>query len=693
MKKVIRQIISITILVSAFSSTYAQDCYTLVWSDEFDGTAIDQTKWNYENGTGYPILTDWGNSENQFYSNDANNIEVSNGSLKIRAQAETLGNKSYTSGRIRSKGNFDFKYGRIEAKIKIPKGNGLWPALWLLPSENIYGAWPKSGEIDIMENFGQDDHVGSTIHFKDGNNTNQWNSQSYATTHNEYHIFSAVWDKDYISFFSDWNWIGEEAPADLRGGTWPFNENFYLILNLALGGNAGTINGTSFPQTMEIDYVRVYQKTEHIDIQGPAQVYPNQTVSYTLPANSTAIYNWTIPTGASILAGQGSNKITVKWGTSAGNISCNSSNWNGDISGQKNTCPAAIHSKAISTITKSCDLTLLNFDGIQQLVPHTEDGVGGIESMYEKNISKTAPNTSALVGRFARTGGQQYDVLKLDFTSPIDASDLKSELNKFKMDVYATSGSAIPMTVEFVNRSKNTGYPNGIYSQHTASISSSNAWQSLTFNYVNTPDWSVGANEVDGINIYFNPNSNTTSTYYFDNLRTTAPITGAITGETNILTTYNKNPVQYSITPSLGASYAWTFGDQTNLISGQGTDKLNVYFNNGIYSNDINLTLTNSMACPYEYTLKVSVSSPTALDDYFGNQIAVYPNPATDLVNISSTYDDLVRFELLNSSGVSVKNGSLEKTETIDFSEFNTGVYFLTVYKENDSKTYKIVKE
>ena len=170
-------IASLALSLSSFFS-HAQDCFTLVWSDEFNGTSIDETKWNFENGTGYPVLTDWGNGEVQYYSNRPENIQVSNGSLKINAVQENFGGKSYSSGRIRSKGNFDFKYGRIEARIKIPKGNGLWPAFWLLPTENVFGTWPYSGEIDIMENFGQDNYIGSTIHYKDGNKNNQWNASS-----------------------------------------------------------------------------------------------------------------------------------------------------------------------------------------------------------------------------------------------------------------------------------------------------------------------------------------------------------------------------------------------------------------------------------------------------------------------------------------------------------------------------------
>ncbi len=684
------------ILLSFLAKTYAQECYTLVWSDEFEGTKLDMNKWSFQNGSGYPVLTDWGNQELQYYTDRPENVSVNNGTLKLITRRENLGGKQYTSGRIKSKGNFDFKYGKIEGKIKIASGSSLWPAFWLLPSENVFGAWPLSGEIDIMENYGNTDVIGSTIHFKDGNNNNTYNDQSRRVTMDTYHDFVAVWEQNLISFYVDGLWIGNESPTDLRGGRWPFNENFFLILNQAMNERrAGSPNTTTFPKTMEIDYIRVYQRTTDVQIEGPKSVYPNQTVSFKLPANTSATYNWTPPIGGAILAGQGTNEVTVKWGNTNGNIQCSSANWNGvNDAGLTRTCLGSNHSKPVAVITKNCDIPLLNFDGVQKLLSAPEDGVGGIEAMFEKNEFKNSVNNSSHVGRFARVGSQTYDVLKLNFTEPIDVSSLKTAANKLKMDVYSTApGTSIPVTIELVNRAENTGYPRGVHSQFTGNITTTNNWQTVTFNYVNTPDPSVSGAAVDGINILFNTNTNTTNVYYFDNLATTLPITGKISGTTTISNLSIDNSNTYTITPQLGAVYNWVVGANTTILSGQNTSNLNVNFRSGIYKSKIDVTLINSMQCSYPYSLDVIVSATNALEkNFITENIDVFPNPTRDLFSIYNKSNQSMKYKLLDSKGIITKEGVLNELQNIDISDFNVGIYFLTVYNTELSQTYKVVK-
>ncbi len=669
----------------------AQDCYTLTWSDEFNGTELDRSKWNVEIGNGYPDLVGWGNNEVQYYSDRKENLEVSNGSLKITARNDGFGGYDYSSAKIRSKGTFDFKYGRIEAKIKLPSGAGLWPAFWMLPTHEVYGTWPRSGEIDIMENFGQNNYMASTIHYRTNDGQNVWNDQSYGVTLNEDHIFSAVWEEDHIAFYLDWNWIGDENPSDLNGN-WPFNEEFYLILNMALGGSAGNV-ATNFPKTMEVDYIRVYQKVDNIHVTGPDVLFENETSTYNLPANSTATYNWVVPSGASIISGQGTNEVVVKWGDKSGDLICNTTNWSGDVQGTVTNCGSGEHRKQITVESGNCDIHWLDFDKEQKIIPHTSDGEGGIETMYETNPNKDIQDNSDFVGRYGRAGNELFDVLKMNFTEPIDATDLRTKVNTFKMDVYSTVTGTIPVTVEFVNRAKNTGYPKGIHSQYNATITQANTWQTLTFEYVNTADWSIKGDEVNGINILFNPNSNTANIYYFDNLRTTLPLVGKIEGPTQITENGSGNTNAYTGPEMPAATYAWNAGNKGTISSGESSQTVSIYFDNGIYTNTISVELTNSMSCQYNYELKVDVDSPTGLNDELLEQLEVFPNPTNNKLTLRTNADNNINYQLLSPSGIILKDGVIEKSEELDMQNFQTGLYILLLKKENKTGSFKIIKK
>lgn len=236
--------------------------YTLVWNDEFNKEYIDLTKWEYEvNGDG------GGNNELQFYTASPNNSYLENEKLVIKAIKETYQNREYTSARIRSKNRGDWLYGRIEVSAKIPKGVGTWPAIWMLSTDWSYGGWPESGEIDIMEHVGYDPNVvHGSIHTKAYNHTigTQKSSKlTIPTAPTEFHKYAVEWFEDHIDFYIDdikyFTFNNENKGWEY----WPFDKRFHLILNIAVGGNWGGIYGVdpkAFPATMEIEYVRVYQK-------------------------------------------------------------------------------------------------------------------------------------------------------------------------------------------------------------------------------------------------------------------------------------------------------------------------------------------------------------------------------------------------------------------------------------------------
>ncbi len=318
-----KKIINTLILIFSINCINAQ-CYNLVWADEFSGTSLDNSKWSYQIGAG-----GWGNNELQYYTDRVDNTEVSSGTLKIIARSESYGGANYTSARIRSINKGDWTYGRMEASIKLPVGQGIWPAFWMMPTESVYGIWPQSGEIDIMEYLGhQTSIVHGTCHYGnsylDKGQTSGSNNISPASYYDgAFHTFAVEWEPTQIRWYVDGTQYVTFNAGDESPYTFPFDQDFHFILNIAVGGNwPGNPDGTTvFPQTMEVDYVRVYQELPDIKIRGDELVLPNETGTiYTVPNIASTTYSWTVPSGATITAGSGTNQITVDWGDTSGNV-------------------------------------------------------------------------------------------------------------------------------------------------------------------------------------------------------------------------------------------------------------------------------------------------------------------------------------------------------------------------------------
>lgn len=239
--------------------------WKLIWSDEFNYTGFpDSTKWSYDTlGNSFG----WGNNEKQYYtSNHKQNGWVENGHLTIVARIDSMGGKPYTSVRLRSKGKGDWLYGRFEIRAKNPTGRGTWPAIWMLPSDNEYGRWPASGEIDIMENVGYNpDTIVGSAHTQKYNHTigTQKNAKIYApTNYTEFHVYALEWEPNEYRLYLDNQHYFTFKNEKAGYAVWPFDKKFHLLLNLAIGGNWGGARGIDtslFPQKFEVDYVRVYQ--------------------------------------------------------------------------------------------------------------------------------------------------------------------------------------------------------------------------------------------------------------------------------------------------------------------------------------------------------------------------------------------------------------------------------------------------
>lgn len=230
----------------------------LVWEENFDKPSLDETVWNYELGDGCPNLCGWGNNERQIYTTQ--NHEIEDGKLIIHAKKE--GNV-YSSTKITTKDKKVFQYGRMEARAKLPIGHGIWPAFWMLGQNISQVGWPKCGEIDILEYIGREPQmVFTTLHTQASHgNTINTKKTKIPEIEEGFHVFAFDWSKDKMDFFVDDVLVYTFQPEVKNEDTWPFNNPFYFILDVAIGGNFGgpAVDDTIFPQDFIIDYIKVYQ--------------------------------------------------------------------------------------------------------------------------------------------------------------------------------------------------------------------------------------------------------------------------------------------------------------------------------------------------------------------------------------------------------------------------------------------------
>lgn len=242
--------------------------WELTWSDEFNGTAgtsPDASKWTYDIGTG---SGGWGNQELQYYTNRPENISLDgNGNLVITAKKENFSGSAFSSARIKTKGKFEQAYGRFEARLKTPYGPGVWPAFWMLGADIDQVPWPQVGEIDIMELRGQEPHIiNSTLHgpgYSGGNALTKAFALPDGRYDTDFHIFAVEWTENQIDFFVDGYLYHRQTRETVsQRGDWVYNSPFFLLLNVAVGGNyvGFPTDGTPFPQKMTVDYVRVYKQ-------------------------------------------------------------------------------------------------------------------------------------------------------------------------------------------------------------------------------------------------------------------------------------------------------------------------------------------------------------------------------------------------------------------------------------------------
>jgi beta-glucanase (GH16 family) len=266
--------------------------WNIVWSDEFNSNALNTNNWTFDIGNGFEsggyYVSGWGNNEDEYYTSDTQNVYVANGYLHIAALIQSTNGCNYTSGRIKSLGLYYTNYGRIEWRAQLPWGTGFWPALWMLPENSPYGGWPNSGEIDVMENKGNiTNQEGGTIHFGGAGGNDVYFGQTYTFPGSDsvtnFHVYLLDWSTNAISWYVDGHlyetqtnwWSNMGTSTNTFPYPAPFNEPFYILMNVAIGGNylgnpsTNEINA-SLPGQMLVDYVRVYEQTAPLEISAAA---------------------------------------------------------------------------------------------------------------------------------------------------------------------------------------------------------------------------------------------------------------------------------------------------------------------------------------------------------------------------------------------------------------------------------------
>jgi beta-glucanase (GH16 family) len=493
-RRLINGIIALLLLVPFTSLAQVK---VLVWYDEFNYTGLPASdKWGYDVGGG-----GWGNNELQYYTNArAENARVENGNLIIEARKEQYEGSEYTSARLVTRHKGDWLYGRFEAYAKLPSGRGTWPAIWMLPTNWVYGNWPKSGEIDIMEYVGYDPGVvHGSIHTEAYNHvlgTQKTASIPVPDAETAYHLYALEWTPENIDIYVDNNKYFTFANEHKDYKTWPFDQVFHLILNIAVGGNWGGAQGVDpniWPQKMYVDYVRVYQYIDvsALKISGPEYVSPNQTgVTFTIQNVADATFNWSVPTGTTIVSGQGTNSIVVNWGNTPGNVTVE-----------------ITHPQAGGTYTRTVKTTIVPTGEKYSVLNIKENGLMGWAGL------NTSPNTITLSSidtllkvNYSISKPEDFPYFTYTFPNPVDMGNLtvlnvemmtynKSKSVVLRADLFDTDGRLTDVSPVFRFYPVE---PHGVF--HYYSFDFNNNWGS------NTPEYGkqVNYHQIAGVRFYVN---------------------------------------------------------------------------------------------------------------------------------------------------------------------------------------------
>lgn len=536
--------ILITLLIFYFSNTSNAQCPTLVWSDEFDGNTLDTLLWKPSNGQGASA------NELSRYIPEAH--AVKDGKLVITARK--INANVYVTGRLSSKANF--KYGKFEARIKLPEGKGMWPAFWLLPANDVYGPWPQSGEIDIVETRGSEtDVVNGYINYGTSRSDVRSTGGSYAKPSgkfsDDFHVYRVEWAPDLIKWYVDDIFYCSKKPSDISPYFWAMNEDFRIMFTHAIGGDyAGAPDETTvFPNTMEVDYVRVYSGSFLSTLTGDKRIPEHATNKIykvtDFPSGST--FNWTVPEGATIVSGQGTDQISVNWGTTGGLV-------NVEV-----VYPCGVDSYSLSVSTFIPDFIFEDYE--------SNRNISYLNSMGTLTDEITNPlpggtNTSSVCAMYQRNAGFPFDAINYSADVISDANKFRNGNKKFHLDIYTAAPIGSTVVIQLMNSELiKEPYPKGFHSVYKARTTKQNEWETLEFDYEFSPD-NVPSNAVDLIQVLFNSGTNTNDVFYMDNFLNVAAIS----------TPENQNPEVKIVTPFYGAKYSTSTENLDINLSAKASD-------------------------------------------------------------------------------------------------------------------------
>ncbi len=461
-----------TLFFLTSSTSLIAQCEQLVWQDNFDGSSLNLSNWEYQYGDGCPELCGWGNAELQHYTDHPENISVSNGTLKITARKNSGTFPEYTSSRIRTKGLASFQSGRIEARIKMPIGQGLWPAFWMLPEDFNYGSWPLSGEIDIMEMLGQEPSIThGTIHYGAKWPMNQYQGNSIdlggTALHDEFHTYAIEWEQDEIRWYLDNQLFSTKTNDNLGTFPWRFDQDFHLLLNVAIGGNwPGYPNAsTPFPQSMEVDYVRVYENVEQAIMSGPKSAVLGLATSFEVSNLSGTTFEWSVENGT--ITSTDGHRCTVIFDQS------------GDQQIQVNLnngfCTSS-HTYDVH-VGDECGVNIANFD--HRFEAHWSFFTGGYSDVI--NPTPDATNPSSTVARWNLEGNQNdricFALSPLQYSNELIAENLMLGV---KVNTNAPAGTPLELLLQNENES-GSSFNGAFHSKYTGNCGPTNQWSWVYF--------------------------------------------------------------------------------------------------------------------------------------------------------------------------------------------------------------------
>ncbi len=634
-------------------------CWNLVWEDEFNGSSLNESNWSYQIGN-----SGWGNNELQYYTDLSSNVDVNNGVLEITAKEESFMGADYTSARIRSINQGDWTYGKMEARIKLPIGQGIWPAFWMMPTNSEYGGWPASGEIDIMEFLGHQPAITyGTLHYGyEGNH--QYMGISYTlpsgTFSGSFHDFTVEWEEDKIRWYVDGNLYQTITEADLGSYPWVFDQDFHFILNVAVGGNwPGSPDGsTSFPQTMEVDYVRVYQLLTDLAIDGDDYVQPEDVKSYALPSISGASYNWSVPGDAIILSGQSTNEISLDWGLNSGTVSCHITT----------SCGTETIDFPVTVSTNYFENPAFEFD-YNNWNTWTYNGASA-----DFSINTDAPQEGLKSAQVTVTNGgsNNWDVQLQRSGFSLEAGE------DYTLTFYAktaTPGAQIPIAVI-----KNQP-PWNFYAGMTITLSGN--WEPYELNFTASTTDDVLMNLDLG---------NSLETFHFDNFvfeKTSAPLPVEL-GPFSVKETANENVLLEWITYSeIGNAYFDILRSSDNhsfrsigRVNGQGDKSQQTNYR---YEDDPEPGTYYYQLKQVDFDGQYSLSPIRAATLRSEKEVILFPNPAAEIVRLVGWNGGQLR--LFDSNGKIVFQQQFEQNQlNYDFSlgNFPKGTYFLALEGKNE---------